>query len=76
MKKYIAPLVQITALIEEENLLGLSDPNKNVKAVTSDGTTIDVMPSDKGTGGTTEPPTSGGNLNYSKKFDAWSAWDE
>lgn len=74
MKKYIAPSVQITALIEEENLLGLSNPNKNVKATTSDGSTIEVMPS--GTGGTTSPSTSGGNLNYAKKFDSWSTWDE
>lgn len=74
MKKYIAPMVQITDLVETESLLDISDPNRHVQATTPDGK-IDVMPSDSGTGGS-GPSTTDGNLNYSKKFDSWSTWDE
>lgn len=68
MKKYITPLVQIMALTEAECLLGVSDPDKNVSASTPDGD-IPVA----GGSGSTPPP---GNIDYSKQFDSWDAWEE
>lgn len=71
MKKYIAPLVQITALTEAESLLlGVSDPDKTVSASTPDG---DIPVAGGSGGGPTPPP---GNVDYAKQFDSWDAWDE
>lgn len=69
MKNYNAPLVQIIALTEVESLLlGVSDPDKTVSASTPDGD-IPVA----GGSGSTPPP---GNIDYSKQFDSWDAWEE
>lgn len=71
MKKYIAPLVHISDLVETENLLlSASDPDANVSAATPDG---NIPVKGGGSGGYTPPK---GNVDYSKGYDSWTLWDE
>lgn len=69
MKVYIAPSVQmIDAKIDNHLLEGSPHPEKNLN-INANGENITVSGSDAGT----KHPT---NLDYAKKFDSWTSWDE
>lgn len=69
-KKYDAPMVQIMSMSENTHLMvGSPKPNENVQVNTPDGGTITVSTTDKGL----DIPDY---IDYSKKFDSWSGWEE
>lgn len=68
-KTYIAPSVQMMdAKIDNHLLAGSPHPDDSVH-IEADGESIPVSGSDAGT----KHPT---DIDYAKKFDSWSAWDE
>lgn len=69
MKKiYTAPIVHLLSLDHSTNLMaGSPNPNNDVVITTPEGE-ITVRNDDSG--------IPDGPVNYSKKFDSWSAWDE
>lgn len=71
MKKiYDAPMVQVMTMSENTHLMASSPkPNEKVQVNTPDGGTITVSTTDKGL----DIPDK---IDYSKKFDTWSGWEE
>lgn len=68
-KTYIAPSVQmIEAKIGNHLLAGSLHPEEDVD-IKADDETIPVSGSDTGTSHPTD-------IDYAKKFDSWSVWDE